>query len=277
MAVLPFRPLDNSSKKQGLYLAEKFTTYLAQTGDVLVVERALLEDLQSEHHLAQIGFLDPEHLARLGRLLQAEAVVLGSFVSIGSTVEINVRLIHLESGVILEAGRQRIKGRLFNDYGTFPTPMRITSANAIEEVWAFQRGTPVRKPKYTRTKSTHRSRAPTTSQREKCRFSKERINSLIGSIVDLKARYWAHQVRKARLPRSTLHKPSQGIPDPALQARFHELVDIAAENKSPPLTMTEMKRFLTADREAFILNLQCPATNPTAQKPRNGSILAAHR
>jgi len=238
VAVLPFHPLDDSHKDQGRYLAEKLTTYLAQTGKVKVVERALLEDLQTEHHLAQSGALNPDQLARLGRMLQAQAVVIGSFVSIGSTIELNARLIHLESGIILAAGRKRIKGRL-----------RIPPSDKIEGVIEFQWGTP-EAPRKTFTP------APAQQQVD-CRSSDERINSLIGSIVELKARYWANEVRRAKLPRSALYKPVQAIPDPALKVRFYNLVEIAAHNKSNPLTETEMKRFQKADREAFILNLQC--------------------
>ncbi len=260
VAILPFRPLDDSPTAQGRHLAEELTTFLARTGGVQVVERAMLDSVLSEHRLAASGAFGSENLARLGRLLQAQAVVVGTFISFGSTVELNARLIHLESGVVLAAGSKRLKGAQFSDY---------------------RRGAPRAQP-LTRTSRFKPARLAGVSsphpKRVGCEFAEDRINSLIGSVVNLKARYWAHQVRTSRLPRSTLHKPGQAIPDPALRARFYELADIAAHEQSPPLDMAEIKRFLKADREAFILQFQCAGKGSnTVRRARHAAKIASRR
>ena len=85
----------------------------------------------------------------------------------------------------------------------------------------------------------------------------ERINSLIGGIVELKARYWSRKLRKSKKASAALRQAGESIPDQGLRDQFFQLVSAAVTEKAPALSMTEMKMFLTADLEAFMLGRQC--------------------
>lgn len=261
VAVLPFSPLDESGPAHGRLLAEELTEHLARRGTPRLVERAMLPAVLGEHRLGASGALAPESLLRLGRMLQAQAVVVGSYVTLGGTVELNARLIELETGVVLASGRARAKGKAFAGFGVIPRPEPISPVESIAQVLAAQKGydyAPGRAaaPEEFRDALVSREAAQTP---ESCVAAEERVNALLRGILGLKARYWARQAGKRGAPPGLLEVPARQIPDPELRAEFYALVARAAERKAPPLDPVELKRFIAADREAMLLRLRCLA------------------
>ncbi|MFH1723058.1 MAG: FlgO family outer membrane protein [Elusimicrobiota bacterium] len=261
VAVLPFRPLDGSSAAQGRLLAEELTTRLARGRAVSVVERSWMDALMSEHRLGRSGVLAEESLTRIGRLLQAEAVVVGSFAAVGDALELHVRLIEIETGVVLCARRKRVKAEPFAGDGFASSPAFVfpeEEAAARGPGWTFG--------------------PPAAVAEAGCEAAERRVNALVGGILDLKARYWAEQARKSGLPRGILSRTGASIPDPVLRAWFYRLVTDAFDRRAPSLSATEMKRFMAADREAFILGLSCVRASPrTAAGGRVGKRYARGR
>lgn len=262
LAVLPFIPMDGSSSSEGINLSECLTTRMARYGRLQVVERRLLKSLLSEHRLGQTGMLDGRDLARIGRMLQAQAVVTGSFITLGNTVQIQARLVHIETGVIIAARRVRFKRNWFpNSKELFSPSSELTVEGVIAEVAAFRKGIKYM-PGLAPGPSVARHFKRESDLRDAvagydCAAADQRINELEESILGLKTRYWARQARKRNFPRERLKKVGSRIPDPQLRARFYQLLSNAIIQNLPPLTPYEVKRFTTADSEAFILNLSC--------------------
>lgn len=80
-------------------LSQMLTTDLQQA-DVLVVERQQLQAVLDELELGHDGIADPSTAARVGKLIGARYLVLGSYFSLMDTLRVDVRLVETETGRI---------------------------------------------------------------------------------------------------------------------------------------------------------------------------------
>lgn len=256
IAVLPFRPLDGSSPAQGRYLAEELTTFLAGREGIEVVERSMMGAVMSEHRLGRSGVLEPAGLMEIGGMLQAQGVVVGTFVTEGKNVELQARLIRLNTGVVLSAMSRRMKSkrRFADDWPPSSSPA-LPPPEAHEGFATDSR--PLIERLIAEAETDIETELPSPDIDLSCDAAGPRINKLIGGIVDLKARFWAYQVRTSDVPGEFVFKFGEIIPDSSLRAKFHRLVEDAVRRKAPPLDAEEMGRFIASDSEAFLLHMQC--------------------
>ncbi|HBL19022.1 MAG: hypothetical protein A2X36_13620 [Elusimicrobia bacterium GWA2_69_24] len=274
VAVLPFSAMDGSDEAEGVHIAEQLATRLVRGGRVSVVERVMLPAVMSEHRLGATGAFDPDTLSRLGGLAQAEAVVVGSFVTLGDAVELNLRLVRIDSGVALAARSARLHRDWFPAAGgVIPAPALFSADEAVADVYAAQNGRAYR-PRRSTPVSLASARASgggeffqarswadgdlRDSVAEQCTGVGERVDSLQESILELKARYWARRLRKPGFSsKSVPLKPGDLISDSALRSRFYELLQDETEAPGRPLSLSEIKRFISVDRRSFELLAAC--------------------
>lgn len=107
MAVLYF---DNESitDREGLEPFRKGVTdtlisSLNRTGKFQIVERTRMESMMSELKLSQSGIVDASTAQRLGKILGAQMLLMGSFTAIGEMIRIDARIIQAETGLVLKA------------------------------------------------------------------------------------------------------------------------------------------------------------------------------
>jgi TolB-like protein len=107
VCVLPFKNLGEEEAlavlKDGL--AESVVTDFGQHPGFRLIERGLLELDFQELTFSQSGHVDPATRARLGRIVGAEVVVLGSYQRAGEQLRATARFVHVETGEVLEAAR----------------------------------------------------------------------------------------------------------------------------------------------------------------------------
>ncbi len=101
IAVADLSTLDGKPCLLGELIAEKITTYLQQSGDFTLVERNHLKRVMDENNIARSKLFDKETSNRIGKLLGAEAIVIGTVTDMGGFVDANTRLINCENGEIL--------------------------------------------------------------------------------------------------------------------------------------------------------------------------------
>jgi len=179
--------------------------------------------------------------------------VAGSFVSMGRMVEITVRLIHAETGEILSAYQKRFKRQWYAQAGSISEPASMTPLQAVSDILAFQRGI-----------------AQAGVEEDDCTNAADRIDRWEASVLGLKARYWARELKKAGFSAGRLKtKPGAVIQDTRLRRRFHRLLEGFMRIGAPPLTASETRRFIDADSKAFMLHIKCTFT---AKKPKGGSL-----
>lgn len=103
IAVVEFVDLKGKVTELGSYLSETLITKLVQTKKLRVVERQLLNKIITEQKLSLTGIIDPSTAQKLGRLLGVDAICSGSVSDLTKTLEINARLISVETGEVFSA------------------------------------------------------------------------------------------------------------------------------------------------------------------------------
>ncbi len=81
-------------------IAEIFTSNLASNSDFKVVEREKLNKILEEQKLNQSGIVDEVAAVKIGKILGATEIVLGSITQLGKTIVITARVIKVETGEI---------------------------------------------------------------------------------------------------------------------------------------------------------------------------------
>jgi TolB-like protein len=88
-------------------LAQMLTTDLAELEAIQVVERARLEEVLAELALGRSSKVDRTSAARVGKLLGARLLVLGSFFEIGGALRVDARVVDAETGRVVKGAGVR--------------------------------------------------------------------------------------------------------------------------------------------------------------------------
>lgn len=102
IVILPFKNISRQSSDDWLAdsFAESLTMGLLRVDALRVVERVQLQQIIKEQQFAQSVWADEAAAPRLGRMLGANVVVLGSFQRAGDQLQANVRFVDVETGQI---------------------------------------------------------------------------------------------------------------------------------------------------------------------------------
>jgi len=101
VAVTDFVDLQGQTSELGRYIAERLTTRLSQLPKFRVIERRRLSPILNELRFSMSDLVDPAKAKQFGKLLGVEALVLGTISDVGSTVDIDARVIEIETSNIL--------------------------------------------------------------------------------------------------------------------------------------------------------------------------------
>jgi len=259
VAVITFEPADSSNPKDGRAIAEKLTTQLVRTGRVQTVERSLIGKLLEEHRLAMTGIIDPGTLKKLGAVLSVDGIVSGSFVTSGSRVIINARLINVETGLIVAACEEEA----LREWSDDPSGRAQQSVSASGYIFVAAPELTVEPPTSFMVDVPRLFPDEAASLRDSvaeddCAQAAERVDRMEAMILELKSRYWALRLQQGLSMRSLKSNPGSTISDPELKKRFYDRMQFwYAQGSIPELTPTEAKRFLDIDQRAFALYREC--------------------
>lgn len=114
IAVLPISDASRQvNRPLGNYLTETLTTALYKTASVKVVERFQLDRVIDELALTMTGRFNDASVKQIGRLLGVDALIIGTYVELGTrNVEVNSRIVAVETGEVLGAGTVQIPRRV---------------------------------------------------------------------------------------------------------------------------------------------------------------------
>ena len=118
IAVMPF--VNQTGNKNiswlGPGVADSLSSKLSAVEDLVVVERAQISSIVREKELGMTGLIDEAHAPKLGKMLGARILVLGSFAGIKASGKImlrfNCKIVDTETGRIIGGGGVRAKGSL---------------------------------------------------------------------------------------------------------------------------------------------------------------------
>jgi TolB-like protein len=100
IAVAPFTNLGPTAhqKKLGEVVAELLVTRLSGKPNVTVIERSQLNQVLEELKLSMLGLTEGSNAEKVGKLLGAEAIIVGSVSEVGDKFAISARHVEVESG-----------------------------------------------------------------------------------------------------------------------------------------------------------------------------------
>lgn len=117
VAVLDFANHSKDPALEGYRLGfrDMLTTDLSKLSSIKVLERARLNDLLREHDLAKSNFIDGDTAVRLRKGLSAHAMLSGSYVISGDDIRVDVRLVSVETGEVIQA--EAVEGKKTDMFG----------------------------------------------------------------------------------------------------------------------------------------------------------------
>lgn len=90
-------------------IAGMLISELGQNPAARVVERENIQHLLDEQNLATAGRVDPQSAAKIGKLVGARYVVLGSFIDFYGDFRVDARLVNVETGEIVRVESDRMQ------------------------------------------------------------------------------------------------------------------------------------------------------------------------
>ncbi len=101
VAVADFPDLQGATSDFGRFVASRLTTRLAQDRRFFVIERQRLGQVLAELKFSMSDLVDPTKAKQLGRMVGVEGIVVGTVSDLGNQVDIDARLIEIETNRML--------------------------------------------------------------------------------------------------------------------------------------------------------------------------------
>lgn len=104
IAVIDFADTQNNVPAISHVISETLISELFKTGKYVIVERKLLTGVLEQQKLNMSGLVDEGTARKVGKLLGVDYIVTGTLINIGDALNVNARMISIESGVIEATG-----------------------------------------------------------------------------------------------------------------------------------------------------------------------------
>ena len=121
-------------------IPENIITRMAKSGQTEIVERSRLQEALTELELGLSGIVDEQSAVELGRAVGANAILLGSYASIGQKIRINARLIDVKSSRIIKADvvEGNVSSEIFSMMDQLAYSMELQLLNKENETLQYQ-------------------------------------------------------------------------------------------------------------------------------------------
>lgn len=100
VAVMNFTEINGQETEEGKLLAQQITTRLIEKGVLKVIERQQLDKVIKEQELKASGITETQD-QDIGKVLNVDAIIVGTITQINEDEEINARMIDVKTGEIL--------------------------------------------------------------------------------------------------------------------------------------------------------------------------------
>ncbi len=116
IAVIHFKTLNKEAQdiSLGELVSEVFTSVLVNSNNFKIIEREQLEKVVSEIEMNETGFIETTDAVEIGKMLQADAIVTGSVALLADQIQLNARIIEINSAFVISADSKTTKYSLKN-------------------------------------------------------------------------------------------------------------------------------------------------------------------
>jgi len=134
IAVLPFVNDDGKKSKLGVAVANTLQEYMFAPEKYVLLERERVDSLIEEFSFNNSGYVENVSYEKLGNLLGADVVVLGTLTHTNSQITINSRIVELQTGSILSIAHVNINETkdLVDKYSSYIERKEISINGAYE-------------------------------------------------------------------------------------------------------------------------------------------------
>ena len=132
IAVMEFPYAGGKTSDGSAIVQERLTTALGQKKKIVLIERSLLKKVMDELSLNATGAIDADTAKKLGRMLGADIIVLGTLNDVSADeTEINARLVETETGRIVTAAAAQVK-KTWKDGNVAVTPQNFGAKPLVQ-------------------------------------------------------------------------------------------------------------------------------------------------
>ncbi len=116
IAVIHFKTLNKEAQDIALgeLISETFTSALVNSHSFKIIEREQLDKVVKEMEMSQTGFIDATDAVEIGKMLHADAIITGSVALLGGQIQLNARIIEIESAYVISADTKTTRYTLEN-------------------------------------------------------------------------------------------------------------------------------------------------------------------
>jgi TolB-like protein len=97
IAVLDFKTINVSTEKSRI-VSELIRTDLINTNKFVVIERSQVDMIFKEHGFASTGVTDESSAVKIGKLLAAKNILIGTVMKVGDSIVVTCRVVDVERG-----------------------------------------------------------------------------------------------------------------------------------------------------------------------------------
>lgn len=146
LAIIDFDGFGISTQEASV-LTNRLSTYLVQAGVYRIIERGQMKQILEEQDFQMTGCTSDECAVEIGQLLGARLILAGSFGKIGSTYTIDMRVIDVTTGGIMQTASHDIRGEIDDVLTTgLSEAARKLTGTAAAEAEAAPIGVPAPSP-----------------------------------------------------------------------------------------------------------------------------------
>jgi TolB-like protein len=105
IAVIHFKTLNKEAQEIALgeLVSETFTSALVNSQNFKIIEREQLDKVVKEIEMNQTGFIETTDAVEIGKMLHADAIITGSVALLAGQIQLNARIIEIESAYVISA------------------------------------------------------------------------------------------------------------------------------------------------------------------------------
>lgn len=105
IAVIQFKTLNKEAQdiSLGELISETFTSALVNSNNFKIIEREQLDKVVKEMEMTQTGFIESTDAVEIGKMLHADAIITGSVALLNNQIQLNARIIEIESAYVISA------------------------------------------------------------------------------------------------------------------------------------------------------------------------------
>jgi TolB-like protein len=98
IAVLDFKTINLPAEKSRI-VSELIRTDLINTNKFIVIERSQVDMIFKEHGFASTGFTDESSAVKIGKILAAQKILIGTVMKVGDSIVVTCRVVDVEKGI----------------------------------------------------------------------------------------------------------------------------------------------------------------------------------